>query len=73
MYLNNKMEVRIENIIEESYLVYSEEDLGERGFNDYIREYVITEDEEKITQLRNFCERAKKRLEKYGKRDRFMV
>ena len=59
--------MRIERIREESYLVYSEEDSGEIGFNDYIREYVITEDEEKITQLRNFCERAKKRLERYGK------
>lgn len=67
MYSDNKMGVRIEHIIEESYLVYSEENSGERGFNDYIREYVITEDEEKITQLRNFCERAKKRLGKYEK------
>ena len=61
------MGMRIERIIEESYLVYSEEDSGEIGFNDYIREYVITEDEDKIIQLKNFCERAKKRLEKYEK------
>jgi hypothetical protein len=61
------MRLQIEEIIEESYLVYSEESKGDIEFNEYLEKYVITEDEEKIIQLTRFCERAKERLRKNGR------